>query len=489
MTIASTLTKKHYEGNGITKEFPLPFHLVDKTHIFAVIKKNKEIQEVTKNFSVDLVKKIFTYPLTGEALPKGTKLTVYRKVPLTQIVDLENAGAFHPEVLENDGFDRIVMQIQQLDEEISRALKLDITDERDKEGLVDALLTARDEAVQAAINAKKSELSASKSEVNAKNYAKIAWAWAESPTPPDPKDPHSKSAKEWAKEVSKGGILASPTEAGRVCYDNVTIKAKADGKSTLYTPLLSAVSPTNAINSVTSKAIADYAAGKNVDNKLMAWNQFEHVGIQVRNAYYEIGQSNLPERNTYASIYFVDKRGLLHGVDNSLGHLVNRVTNKGYQETYLDVIKNAGSEEPLLAYLKVGLSPTNIAYATAPSAPDDWIGDYIATTAWVNKNSQVMKRLATRNVSGDVTLTNLKINVPVYVVLEKWEQWFTHSILPKKGVINGMGSKLPFHLGGTAYLALLTMHNQALMFIPNATTAIFSVTMMQDPNALIGFYQ
>ena len=139
MTIASTLTKKHYEGNGITKEFPLPFHIVDKTHVFAMIKNTHGIQEITKNFSVDLVKKTFTYPLTGEALPKGTKLTVYRKVPLTQIVDLENAGAFHPEVLENDGFDRIVMQIQQLDEAINRTLKLDITDERETEGLLEAL--------------------------------------------------------------------------------------------------------------------------------------------------------------------------------------------------------------------------------------------------------------------------------------------------------------------------------------------------------------
>lgn len=241
MTIASTLTKKHYEGNGITKEFPLPFHLVDKTHIFAVIKKNKEIQEVTKNFSVDLVKKIFTYPLTGEALPKGTKLTVYRKVPLTQIVDLENAGAFHPEVLENDGFDRIVMQIQQLDEEISRALKLDITDERDKEGLVDALLIARDEAVQAAINAKNSELSASKSEVNAKNYAKIAWAWAESPTPPDPKDPHSKSAKEWAKIASGTVPIATYDITGKVKIDKNTLSIDTLGLLSIKNTIINTV--------------------------------------------------------------------------------------------------------------------------------------------------------------------------------------------------------------------------------------------------------
>ena len=241
MTIASTLTKKHYEGNGITKEFPLPFHLVDKTHIFAILKKNNEIQEVTKNFSVDLVKKIFIYPLIGEALPKGTKLTIYRKVPLTQIVDLENAGAFHPEVLENDGFDRIVMQIQQLDEAIERALKLDITDERDKEGLVDALLIARDEAVQAAINAKSSEINASKSEENAENYAKQAWAWAESPTPPDPKDPQSKSAKEWAKIASGTVPIATYDVAGKVKIDKNTLSIDTLGLLSIKNTIINTV--------------------------------------------------------------------------------------------------------------------------------------------------------------------------------------------------------------------------------------------------------
>lgn len=126
MTVATTLNKKQYQGNDLTTEFPLPFHVTDKEHIFALLKKGTAIHEIKNNFAVDLERKVFIYPVQGEAIKTGESLTVYRKVPLTQIVDLENAGAFHPEVLEHDGFDRIVMQIQQIDEEISRALKIDI---------------------------------------------------------------------------------------------------------------------------------------------------------------------------------------------------------------------------------------------------------------------------------------------------------------------------------------------------------------------------
>lgn len=43
MTIASTLSKKQYEGNGLTTEFPLPFAAADKAHIFAVVKKGLEV--------------------------------------------------------------------------------------------------------------------------------------------------------------------------------------------------------------------------------------------------------------------------------------------------------------------------------------------------------------------------------------------------------------------------------------------------------------
>lgn len=52
--------------------------------------------------------------MTGQPIRAGTRLTVYRDTPQTQIVDLISGGAFDPEVLEWDGFDRAVMMIQEM---------------------------------------------------------------------------------------------------------------------------------------------------------------------------------------------------------------------------------------------------------------------------------------------------------------------------------------------------------------------------------------
>ncbi len=174
MTVASTLSKKQYQGNNLTNEFPLPFHVTAKEHIFALLKKGTKIEEIKTNFAVDLERKMFIYPVHGEAIKTGESLTVYRKIPLTQIVDLENAGAFHPEVLEYDGFDRIVMQIQQIDEEISRALKIDITDTRDTSHLLEELFAAREEAVLACKKAlEQAKIAGDKAEMT-KDWAQFA---------------------------------------------------------------------------------------------------------------------------------------------------------------------------------------------------------------------------------------------------------------------------------------------------------------------------
>lgn len=174
MTVASTLSKKQYQGNNLTSEFPLPFHVTAKEHIFALLKKGTKIEEIKNNYAVDLERKMFIYPVQGEAIKTGESLTVYRKIPLTQIVDLENAGAFHPEVLEHDGFDRIVMQIQQIDEEISRALKIDITDTRDTSHLLEELFAAREEAVLACQKAlEQAKAAADKAEIT-KDWAQFA---------------------------------------------------------------------------------------------------------------------------------------------------------------------------------------------------------------------------------------------------------------------------------------------------------------------------
>lgn len=237
------------------------------------------------------------------------------------------------------------------------------------------------------------------------------------------------------------------------------------------------------IDAPSEKAVADYAVGKNVENKFTKRNIFEPLGIQVRNAYYEIGQPNLPEKNTYASIYFVDKRGLLHGVDNSLGHVVNRFTTRGYQETYLDVVKNPNIEgKEKVAYLKVGLSDTDVPYGIAPTVPNDWIGDYIATTAWVNKNSQTVSLKGSRATVGDWTIANLIPNKPVFIMGDNTQVSGNPSgyasIFVKSGATN---SRFPCLLGSSGNLAEGYGSN-VMIVVPEKTSIIVTVANILSIN-------
>lgn len=67
-----------------------------------------------------------TYPLSGSPLPVGSKLTIIGNLPYDQPLDLPSGGNFSPLALENE-LDRLAMQIQQLRENLSRALQVRVT--------------------------------------------------------------------------------------------------------------------------------------------------------------------------------------------------------------------------------------------------------------------------------------------------------------------------------------------------------------------------
>lgn len=57
----------------------------------------------------------------------GAALALVRNVPFTQTTDIRNQGEGYPDVVENT-FDKMVMQIQQLNDSLQRSLKADVTD-------------------------------------------------------------------------------------------------------------------------------------------------------------------------------------------------------------------------------------------------------------------------------------------------------------------------------------------------------------------------
>ena len=133
MSLSTTTNKVIYEGNGSTTVWSFGFPVLDAGHL-GVIFTDASGQETSVAASAYGVSGVgspiggsVTYPLTGAAIPDGTKLTIVRTVPYTQDTVLSNQGGYYPEVIERR-FDEIYMALQQLEERLGRASLYAISD-------------------------------------------------------------------------------------------------------------------------------------------------------------------------------------------------------------------------------------------------------------------------------------------------------------------------------------------------------------------------
>lgn len=134
MTISSELRKAGpFAGNGATTAFPFSFKVFAASDV-AVTRADTLGAETALVLNSD-----FTVALNPDqdAAPGGTvtlaaplatghRLAVTSVVPNLQPTDITNNGGFYPRVIE-DALDRHVVQIQQIDEKVARALKVGIT--------------------------------------------------------------------------------------------------------------------------------------------------------------------------------------------------------------------------------------------------------------------------------------------------------------------------------------------------------------------------
>ena len=137
MTVPSTARRAGpFLGNGVTTTFSFSFKTFAAADLL-VTKMDALGLETTlvlnSDYSVTLNPDqdaspggTITYPLSGSALPAGQKLTVVGDLDYEQTTDLLGGGAFNARVIE-DTFDRIVIQIQQLEERLDRAVSVPVS--------------------------------------------------------------------------------------------------------------------------------------------------------------------------------------------------------------------------------------------------------------------------------------------------------------------------------------------------------------------------
>lgn len=158
MTVSKEYNKHIYEGNGVTRGWPYDFDLpitaagTPDTSLIHVFRTNLrgEVSEVTA-FSIDAETGTLTYPTSGSPLEDGEKLTILRLLDVRQqFFDPSNQANLYPETLE-DNTDRLVMMVQQLQEETGRAVKVSVSTDPDEEDTTaEGIFEARDIAQAAA---------------------------------------------------------------------------------------------------------------------------------------------------------------------------------------------------------------------------------------------------------------------------------------------------------------------------------------------------
>ncbi len=132
LAVPNSNIKVTYNGNGVAKEFQIPFSFLEKEHIKVIrIDLNGGEHLLTKDYFVDSTANVVHYPgyPIGEeppqaeqpqVLPNGEKLLLYRSTPKTQDTDLPRQGILS-EIEAMD--DKSIMCIQEMNEELGRSIK------------------------------------------------------------------------------------------------------------------------------------------------------------------------------------------------------------------------------------------------------------------------------------------------------------------------------------------------------------------------------
>lgn len=167
MTISSEGRKAGpFSGNDVTTSFPFTFKVFTTADVLVVRADEfgaETTLTITTHYTVTLNANQNTSPGGTvdlvDPLATGETLVVTSAVGNLQPVDITNGGGFYPDVI-NSALDRSVIQVQQLAEQVDRAIKSPITSSIDPDDLIADLQQAASDAEAAAVSASASAAAA-----------------------------------------------------------------------------------------------------------------------------------------------------------------------------------------------------------------------------------------------------------------------------------------------------------------------------------------
>tara|TARA_R100000306_G_C4362013_1_gene135742 strand:- start:347 stop:1027 length:681 start_codon:yes stop_codon:yes gene_type:complete len=133
MTVSVSDNRIEYKGgNGFQKAFPVPFPVLDETHLSVWLTDRTSfadvLQVLNSNYTVDITPgDNQTSVVTFAVAPTVSNfVTIARVVPITQLTDYVANDPFPAETHE-DAIDKLTMICQQLNDQLDRAVAIPIT--------------------------------------------------------------------------------------------------------------------------------------------------------------------------------------------------------------------------------------------------------------------------------------------------------------------------------------------------------------------------
>lgn len=130
MTITNTSRVVTYTGNGATTVFPFTFQIPDAASL------KVELVEIATGIITSLTSASYiasglgsetggtiTYPRSGSPMSSAYRLNIYRRVPKTQETVITNQTSYYADVVMKV-WDRLVMMLQDVDNDLSSALRV-----------------------------------------------------------------------------------------------------------------------------------------------------------------------------------------------------------------------------------------------------------------------------------------------------------------------------------------------------------------------------
>ena len=243
MSISNTTRKAGpYTGNGSTTQFPFSFKVFSASDV-RVVRTDSVGAESDLGLGTD-----YTVALNADqdANPGGTVtattapavgylITITSQVQNLQPVSLTNQGAFYPKVI-NDAFDRLTILVQQVAEQVGRAVKVDISSSLSPSQLIADLAAKASAAVTSAAAALASQNAAATSATNAATSASGA----------------ATSATNAATSATSAATSATTATTQATTATSASNSASSSATSASNSALAAAGSATTAVNAAAS---------------------------------------------------------------------------------------------------------------------------------------------------------------------------------------------------------------------------------------------